>query len=196
MVSRPIDPVKYESRRAAILEAASTQFSTLGYRRSTTAGICRAAGISSGTFFHYFPTKLDALVAVLESGNEALLAHLAATEARASGVDALMGYASWFEAEITDPGYPVFAAGFTGVESEPAVAAALQAEARLVHEFLLRQIEQGQARAEIRADASATELATWVSWLLDGAAQAAAITPSLDPPPVRASIRAMLGPVR
>jgi AcrR family transcriptional regulator len=195
-VSRPIDPAKYESRRAAIVEAASEQFSTLGYQRSTTAGICRAAGISSGTFFHYFPTKLDALVAVLESGRDDLRAQLADIERRVAGLEALLSYASWFEAEIADPSYPVFAAGFTGVESEPLVAAALEAEARVVRGFLLQQVGEGQARGEIRRDASQTELATWASWLLDGAAQAAAITPSPDRAPIQAAMRAILGPLR
>ena len=62
-MSRPIDREKYETKRASIVSAASVQFATHGYQGSTTAGICSEAGISSGTFFHYFPTKLDVLVA-------------------------------------------------------------------------------------------------------------------------------------
>lgn len=180
---RPIDPEKYETKRAAIVRAASVQFSTFGYRGSTTAGICGEAGISSGTFFHYFPTKLDALVAVLESGCEDLRIQLAQIDHGLAGLDATLRYAEAFELEIGQDGYAAFVAGLAGVESEPRVAKALNVEARLVLDFLTRHVETGQLRGEIRRDAPAPQLATWVSWLLDGAAQAAAVGPAaLEPP--------------
>lgn len=52
-------------RRAAILRAGLEAVAELGYRHATTREICRRSGVSSGTFFHYFPTKADLLVALV-----------------------------------------------------------------------------------------------------------------------------------
>lgn len=56
--------------RAAILQAAFELFSTQGYRETSTAEICRRAGVSSGTLFHYFPTKERLLLALLSSEDD------------------------------------------------------------------------------------------------------------------------------
>lgn len=191
-MSRPINREKYESKRASIVSAASIQFATHGYQGSTTASICSEAGISSGTFFHYFPTKLDALVAVLESGCEDMRIHLAGIEHGPLGLEAIVRHAAAIEAEISQDDYPIFVAGLTAVESEPRVAAALSAEAKLVLDFLTRNVEAGQLSGEIRQDAPAPQLANWVSWLLDGAAQAAAVGPVPPEVNVREGVRAIL----
>jgi AcrR family transcriptional regulator len=191
-VPRPIDPEKYASKRSAIVSAASTQFATHGYHRSTTAGICREAGISSGTFFHYFPSKLDVLVAVLESGCDDLRARLTRTEESSSGFDAVLRYAEELQAEVSDDSFAVFVAGIAGLESEPRVAAALATEAELVADFLLRNVDQGQRSGELRTDVPAPDLARWVSWLLDGASQAAAVESSALGSPLRDAVRALL----
>ncbi|WP_158268785.1 TetR/AcrR family transcriptional regulator [Salinibacterium hongtaonis] len=173
-MSRVVNRQEHESKRSAIVSAAAIQFATHGYQRSTTAEICRAANISSGTFFHYFPTKLDSLVAVLESGNDDLRTELGRIENSVSGLEAIRNYATVLASELGDESFPVFVAGIAGLESHPRVAAALLMEAELVANFLARNIEAGQANREIRKDATAQQLATWTSWLLDGASHAAA----------------------
>ena len=67
-MARTVDPVRHEARRLAIIDAALTCFAADGFDRTTTATICRTAGIGSGTFFHYFPTKLGVLLAIIELG--------------------------------------------------------------------------------------------------------------------------------
>lgn len=56
---RTVDPEKHARRRADILAAAAEEFAAKGVDGTSTAVICRRAGIGSGTLFHYFPTKLD-----------------------------------------------------------------------------------------------------------------------------------------
>lgn len=53
--------------RASIVAAGYALISELGYAGATTARICARAGVSSGTFFHYFPKKIDLLVGILEA---------------------------------------------------------------------------------------------------------------------------------
>jgi len=55
-----------EERREMIARAALTLFAERGYERTTTKEIARAAGISEGTIFKYFPTKHDLLLAFFD----------------------------------------------------------------------------------------------------------------------------------
>lgn len=191
-MARPIDPEKYASRRSSIVAAASRQFAAHGFERATTASICSEAGISSGTFFHYFPSKLEVLLAVLESGRNDLRTSLAGIERAASGLTAILTYAAVLEAEMSDPAYPVFVAGLAGSESDPRVATALAAEAELVMGFLSRHVANGQRSGEIHSRAPAAQLATWAVWFLDGAAQSAATGKPLLGSRVQEGLRILL----
>jgi AcrR family transcriptional regulator len=54
---RTVDPDKHRARRTHIIESAVALFASKGFAETTTADICRAAGISTGSLFHYFPSK-------------------------------------------------------------------------------------------------------------------------------------------
>ena len=64
--------------RQQILNTASMLFHTRSYSDVGIATICEQAGISKGSFFHFFPSKRDLALAVLdqfkESINETLVA--------------------------------------------------------------------------------------------------------------------------
>ena len=55
-----------EPTRERILFAAMTLFSEKGYLSTSVADILREAGANSGSLYHFFPTKQDVLLAVLE----------------------------------------------------------------------------------------------------------------------------------
>ena len=69
-MARTVDPERHLARRLVIIDAALTCFAASGYAGTSTAAICREAGIGSGTFFHYFPTKQSLLLAILALGTE------------------------------------------------------------------------------------------------------------------------------
>jgi AcrR family transcriptional regulator len=56
-VARTVDPEQYRRRRVHIIESAVGLFAIKGFAATTTADICRAAGVSTGSLFHYFPSK-------------------------------------------------------------------------------------------------------------------------------------------
>ncbi|MGC7093638.1 TetR/AcrR family transcriptional regulator [Amycolatopsis lurida] len=56
---RTVNPEQHARKRAEILAAAAQEFASAGVDGTSTADICRRAGIGSGTLFHYFPTKRD-----------------------------------------------------------------------------------------------------------------------------------------
>ena len=67
---RTVDPVKHAAKRAAIRDAAAGVFAERGYTGATTAEICRAAGVGSGTLFHYFGDKRSIMLAIFAADRE------------------------------------------------------------------------------------------------------------------------------
>ena len=116
--------------RLQIIDAGLTCFAAHGYDGATTALICREAGIGSGTFFHYFPTKADLLVATLELGTGETEEWFAARRGRPDAVEVLREYVAHAAAESADPRVPGFVRAVGAVMTEPRIAAALAADER------------------------------------------------------------------
>src|SRR5687768_18611685 len=57
---------KREQARGAILDAALRVFGEKGFDGATTAEVAKAAGVSKGLVFNYFPTKDALLQAMIE----------------------------------------------------------------------------------------------------------------------------------
>lgn len=57
---------KGEERREQILQAAMRQFADDGYQNASFAAIAQEVGLSLPGLIHYFPTKVDLLLAILE----------------------------------------------------------------------------------------------------------------------------------
>lgn len=161
---------KQGGRRDAIIEAAYSCMARGGYDRTSTAQICTAAGVSSGTFFHYFPTKADVLVAILESG----LANTGEVFARIRVVatqDAREALNLWCEhvlQEASDDDLAGFDSVLGAVPHHPGVAAALKAESAVVRDSLTELIALGQTQATMRTDLTPARIATWLGILADG----------------------------
>ena len=76
---RTVDPVRHAARRASIQAAAAGVFAEKGYTGATTAAICRAAGVGSGTLFHYFGDKRSIMISFISEDrvvNDELIATL------------------------------------------------------------------------------------------------------------------------
>ncbi|MFK4114721.1 TetR/AcrR family transcriptional regulator [Microbacterium sp. NPDC006705] len=184
------DPERFEERRAVILDAAAAEFAASGYAAATTASIHRRAGVSSGTLFHYFPTKLDLLVGVLEAGRSETERALAEITERAAGMDAVLAYAAHLEAELADELYPGLVRAIGDVERLEPVRESLAAETAAIDDFLTQYLAQA-----LDADpARCTGQARAIRWLFDGAAAdalAAPVPTGLLVDAVRALLRGM-----
>lgn len=162
--------------REAILAAALDVIAERGYHAATTAEICRRADVSSGTFFHYFPRKLDVPVALLAIEPESQ----AGTTA---DLDALL------DEVISDalrPGTAAFMREVSTLASTPEVAEALSAleEHRRVQvrDAIAQARGTGLAGPAASADLQEVRLA-WViegfESLVAGGADAEALAPQL-----------------
>jgi AcrR family transcriptional regulator len=167
-VARTVDPVRHEARRLVIIDAALTCFADDGFDRATTAAICRTAGIGSGTFFHYFPTKLDVLLAILELGTAETAAWFAAQQGRTDPAGVLADYVAHAATELADPRVAGFVKAVGAVMNDVQVATALARDEAATYDGLLPWAQAAQAGGEIRGDVPAPRLCAWVLVVLDG----------------------------
>lgn len=83
--------VKREARRAELVSAAASLFSERGVAKTTVSDIVKVAGVAQGTFYLYFDSKDEVVLAVVERMGEAMIDGAAArVEAGQSAVDKLL----------------------------------------------------------------------------------------------------------
>lgn len=70
---RPIMPAM-SSTRDILIDKATELFIGRGYGVVGTAELCTSAGVNKGTFYHFFPSKSDLLIASIERYADALAA--------------------------------------------------------------------------------------------------------------------------
>jgi TetR/AcrR family transcriptional regulator, regulator of mycofactocin system len=94
---------KRDATRQRLLEAATRRFLANGFEGTTAAAIADDAGVTERTFFRYFPTKADILVANWQD-HAAFAMRVALTESRKTNLcdavrDALILFTDRLEAE-------------------------------------------------------------------------------------------------
>ena len=135
-MARTVDPDRHLARRLTIIDAALTCFAATGYAGTSTAAICREAGIGSGTFFHYFPTKQSLLLAILAYGTEETREWFGARSDNEDPLAVIEAYLAHTAEEMTEPRFAGFVRAVGAVMGEPDVEAALALDARVLHEGL------------------------------------------------------------
>lgn len=180
-MARTVDPVRYQARRLVIIDAALTCIARDGFDRTTTATICRAAGIGSGTFFHYFPTKLDVLLAILRLGTAETHAWFTARAGRVDAAAVINEYVDHVADEASDPRTAGFVRAVGGMMTDPLVAQALEQDEASVREGLTPLLAAAQRDGQVRNDVSPVRLCAWLMVLLDGFISRLTSDPTFDP---------------
>lgn len=181
-MARTVDPERHAARRLMIIDAALTEFAHAGYERTTTAAICARAKIGSGTFFHYFPTKSAALLAILELGSLEVQGWFAA---RGDDVDPLTVIRDWAAKTVEDLNEPRLA-GFVNAVSavigDPEVAAALEHDDAVQRDGLRPRVAAARAAGLIRDDLDVEQIVNWLLVVMDGFISRMASDPSFTAP--------------
>ena len=165
---RTVDPARHAARRLPIIDAALTRFAADGYEATTTAAICTQARIGSGTFFHYFPTKADVLLGILELGTAETTAWFAEQSGREDAADVLRDWIDKTIEDFSDRRIAGFVRAVGAVMSRPEFAEALAADDRATRTGLLGWVELAQRQGSIRTDLDAARLTSWLCVLTDG----------------------------
>jgi AcrR family transcriptional regulator len=137
-----------DERRAQLLALAQATFATRSYDEVSIDELARAAGVSKGLLYHYFPTKRDLYIAGLREASKLLIertmiapaAHESPIERIRMGLDAYLDYAREHARA-----YTALLRG--GIGSDPEVAAVIE-ETRAT--YVERMIE-GAEGAPVRA---------------------------------------------
>jgi TetR/AcrR family transcriptional regulator, fatty acid metabolism regulator protein len=94
------------ARRAELASAAAGVFARQGVANTAVSDIVKAAGVAQGTFYLYFDSKDDVVVAVVESMVDQMASSIEAaaqaTDARA--VDRMLGLGNLLSSFENDPG--------------------------------------------------------------------------------------------
>ncbi|MDI1450739.1 TetR/AcrR family transcriptional regulator [Polyangium sp. 6x1] len=118
--------LEVDERRAQLLALGLSIFSERSYDEVSIDDIARAAGVSKGLLYHYFPTKRDYYVAALRAASKELLDQTLRTTPDASPEQeiecALRTYLAYVERH--GPAYVALMRG--GIGSDPEVAAVLE----------------------------------------------------------------------
>lgn len=157
-------------RRRDIVRAASACIARDGYERTSTARICAVAEVSSGTFFHYFPTKADVLVAILAEDldrTREVFAEISRTARR----DADLALGQWRDhvlGDASDPDLAGLVAALGSVPDNTRIASILHAETDLVRDTLTQVVTAGSEQNVFRSDLPPERIAMWLDMLARG----------------------------
>lgn len=151
-----------------IMDAALTEFAAGGYERTTTSAICARAGIGSGTFFHYFPTKSAVLLAILEYGATEEREWFDRQQGRTDASAVIRDWALRAAEELREPRMAGFVTAVGAVAGDADIAAALAADDAVQIEGLRPWVRRALEHGQIRKDLDEDRLLLWLLALMDG----------------------------
>lgn len=96
---------KQQRKRRQILDAAMHCFIEKGFHSTSTAEICKAAGMSPGNLFHYYPTKYAIIEAIAELDEDDHKAILSIGDAPGHTADIIEKMITALIMLYSEPGY-------------------------------------------------------------------------------------------
>ncbi len=163
---------KKQDTRAAITEATLELIDTLGYPATTVSEIASAANVSHRTFYNYFASKEDVILAGTFEFYDQMLSTIAARPNHEHPMLAVR-LAALAAAEVPVPNQDRIARLVALIDAEPALAARLQASLRLAQDGLAaefaRRLGADESDIKVRVLAAAAvasfqiAMRTWVA---------------------------------
>lgn len=182
-MARTTDPERTRARRAAIRDAAAGLFATKGFDATTAADIARAAGISSGSVFYWFPDKAAVFREIFVQDLADAHAIVARHADVADPLEAVLGTVDELGGPARDPHAGALVVELIRRLGHDEELAAIVIEATAVaHGGLTELVRRGRADGVFAADLDPAEAAAWVQTVVDGAFLNA--DPARDPVPM------------
>jgi AcrR family transcriptional regulator len=190
---RTVDPAKHAAKRRAIVDAAAGCFAEKGFERTTTADICRAAGISSGSLFHYFPSKRAVFTAIFTDDAARTAERLATAAEAADPWAALLDVVAELAGEVAHPAVVrlVLEAAAQAARDD-GFAELIQRNDGALRDGLAVLVERAADAGVIDPGVPARAAAGWVAALVDAMMSRAGLDPDLDLTAEQAILRTIL----
>ncbi|MFI5585081.1 TetR/AcrR family transcriptional regulator [Amycolatopsis sp. NPDC051758] len=190
---RTVDPAKHAAKRGAIVDAAAGCFAEKGFERTTTADICRAAGISSGSLFHYFPNKRAVFTAIFTDDARETGERLAAAAEADDPWRALLDVVAELAGQVAHPAVVrlVLEAAAQAARDDE-FAALIQRNDGALRDGLAVLVERAAGAGLIDPGVPPRAAAGWLVGLIDAMISRASLDPDLDLPAEQAILRTIL----
>jgi len=190
---RTVDPAKHAAKRRAIVAAAAGCFAEKGFERTTTADICRAAGISSGSLFHYFPNKRAVFTAIFTDDAAETAALLEAAAKTDDPLAALLDVVAELAGQVAHPAVVrlVLEAAAQAARDDE-FAELIQRNDRAMRDGLVVLVSRADAAGQIDPGVAPRAVAGWLAGLVDAMISRAGIDPGLDLAAEQAILRTIL----
>ncbi len=136
---RPRARLDVDERRAQLLALGLAMFSERSYDEVSIDDLARAAGVSKGLLYHYFPTKRDLYVAAIGEAARHLLDVTTSDTGGAPEERLRRGLSTYLDfVELHGKAYVALMRG--GIGSDPEVAAILEATRRTFAAHILEHV--------------------------------------------------------
>jgi AcrR family transcriptional regulator len=143
--SPPRSRLDVDERRAQLLALGLVMFSERAYDEVSVDDLARAAGVSKGLLYHYFPTKRDLYVAALAEAARGLVESIT-TERQGTEEDQLRRGLSTYLDFVERHGKAYVALMRGGIGSDPEVAAILERTRQAFGERVLERVPREMMR--------------------------------------------------
>ncbi|MBI6548345.1 TetR/AcrR family transcriptional regulator [Xenorhabdus lircayensis] len=166
---------KQRAKRKHILDAAISCFIEKGFHATSTAEICKAASMSPGNLFHYYPTKNAIIEAIAEEDSHDYDDILSDCNDESSVIttSAIVTIENMMSALIhlyNEPGYARLSIEIIAEASRnPAINKIFIENEKKVRERLALLIHTGIENGEIDQQINAEQAASWLMATIDGA---------------------------
>lgn len=179
---RTVDPVKHEAKRRAILAAAAGCFARTGFDRTTVADICSAAGISSGSLFHYFPNKRAIFLGIFETDGADTAERLACASCSDDPWGAVLAELDSQIGELGDRGHAgLFVEVIAQASRDAEFAQLITAGDRALRDGLATLFRRAAECGQIDGEIDPVTAADWTCGLIDAMFTRAGSDPDFDP---------------
>ncbi|MFD5096959.1 TetR/AcrR family transcriptional regulator [Amycolatopsis thailandensis] len=190
---RTVDPAKHEAKRRAILDAAAWCFSEKGFEKTTTAEICRTAGISTGSLFHYFPNKRAVFVGIFEQDGDETAALIAAAHELADPWEAILHVLFTVSEQLLNPMAARLVLEVAAQCARDAELAELvQGNDRALRDALIGLVKRAVEAGRIDPGLDPKTAASWLVALIDAPLSRVILEPDLDPAAELAVLKVLL----
>ena len=162
-------------KRQRILQAALDVVATKGYGKASVREIAEVAGVSPASLMHYFGTKNDLFIAILEARD-------AQDEAIAGGTDIFSGFLSVMRHNVSVPGLVQLYTQMLAKSGDPNHPAQGYFRDRnaFVHELGLEAVKEAQRAGSIRDDLDPAWVVRTARALADGLQASWLLDPAVD----------------
>ncbi|MGQ5717936.1 TetR/AcrR family transcriptional regulator [Pseudochrobactrum asaccharolyticum] len=187
------DPEKHQAKKQMILDAAKLCFAEQGFHQTSTAQICTAAQISTGSLFHYFPSKKSIIAALVEEDRQQTQELVATLREQDDLVAALNVF---FDVVLDVAGDSILSALALEIAAEAGRDAEIGALYRLNDKVMREELEYlislGIERRQIAGVFPAGTAVHCLMIIVDGIFNRVALDPAFKPHEHQSALRAML----